>query len=177
MAMSYKLTSTLAFTCFDGTGSSAGKVFTLQDPESDDTKHYVFDSISKAEQPPTIKATWAAGLASLAAGGQNVSCVTWLTTAYKVVIQLGIATMVQVTGISYSQDTRGWQADAVAAVSSAAQVLMSQQAGAYASASALEVSTGSASCTEWRSSVASGTCWHHSSVCTSCLAFYKPCLA
>ena len=72
MAMSYKLTSTLAFTCFDGTGSSAGKVFTLQDPESDDTQNFVFDSIAKAEQPPSMKATWAAGLASLAAGGQNV---------------------------------------------------------------------------------------------------------
>ena len=91
----------------------------------------------------------------------------WLTLAYKGVIQLKIA-IVQVTGISYSQDTRDWQADAVAAVRSAAQVLLSQQAGAYASASAVEVGTGSASCQDWCSTVASGTFRCHSRICMAC---------
>ena len=83
------------------------------------------------------------------------------------ILQLDIA-MVQVTGISYSQDTRDWQADAVAAVSSAAQVLLSQQAEAYASASAVEVGTGCASCTEWWPIMASGNFWHHSRLCMAC---------
>ena len=91
----------------------------------------------------------------------------WLTLFHKGIMQLDTA-MVQVTGISYSQDTRDWQADAVAAVSSAAQVLLSQQAGAYASASAVEVGTGLPSCTEWWSTVPSGTSWQQSRLCMAC---------